>query len=203
MSETNRKAPRETSEEDNEAITKVLAGDPSAYRFLQKKYKKVIAALIRRMIKDEDDIEDLAQETFIKAYNALSTFQFGYSFSSWLYRIASNNCIDFLRKKRFNVVSLDQPIGQSEDEQYMEVEDNTYLPDLDVLSEERRSALVAAIDGLPDNYRQIIKMRHEDELDYMQIAEMLSLPLGTVKAHLFRARKMLQDSLRQNKHLFV
>jgi len=189
----------ESRAEDSDAVKKCLNGDNFYFRVLEKKYKKLIASLIRRMIKDEEDVLDLTQETFIKAYNALDTFQEGYSFSSWIYRIASNNCIDFLRKKRFQTVSLDQPLFDSDDD----VEDVTSRPDNNYLAEERREIINKAIEELPDSYKEIIKLRHEDDLDYTEIANELNMPIGTVKAHLFRARKLLLHSLKSKRHLFI
>jgi RNA polymerase sigma-70 factor (ECF subfamily) len=193
----------ESRAEDSNTVKKCLAGDTSSFRILEKKYKKLIASLIRRMIKDEEDVLDLAQETFIKAYNALETFQDGYSFSSWIYRIASNNCIDFLRKKRFLTVSLDQPLFDDKDDTYFDVEDKTSRPDINYLAEERKKIIDDAIDELPENYKEIIKLRHEDDMDYSEIASELDMPIGTVKAHLFRARKLLLMNLKSKKHLFV
>ena len=146
-------------EEDFKAVKAVLSGDTRAFKVLENKYSRIIYSLIRRMVRNEDDVEDLVQESFIKAFNALSSFQFGYSFSAWLYRIASNTCIDFLRKKRFPTISLNQPISNKEDEYFFEIEDSTYKPDLNVLNEERKKAIMEAIDKLPDNYKQIIKLR--------------------------------------------
>ena len=193
----------ESRAEDSDAVKKCLNGDNFYFRVLEKKYKKLIASLIRRMIKDEEDVLDLTQETFIKAYNALDTFQEGYSFSSWIYRIASNNCIDFLRKKRFQTVSLDQPLFDSDDANYFDVEDVTSRPDNNYLAEERREIINKAIEELPDSYKEIIKLRHEDDLDYTEIANELNMPIGTVKAHLFRARKLLLHSLKSKRHLFI
>jgi RNA polymerase sigma factor (sigma-70 family) len=190
-------------DEDFEIIKSILAGKTNDFEKLQKKYKRQIHNLIKRMIKNDDDVDDLTQESFIKAYNALNTFQFGYSFSAWLYRIASNNCIDFLRKKRFDTISINQPSYDSDEEQEFEIEDNSYVPDLNMLAEERRKVLVNAIESLPENYREIIKLRHEEELDYNQISIKLDLPLGTVKAHLFRARKILLNELKGQKNLFT
>ncbi|MFP4527093.1 MAG: RNA polymerase sigma factor [Candidatus Kapaibacterium sp.] len=189
-------------QEDFEAIERVLAGDESAYDILQKKYRRIIAALIRRMVRDEDDVDDLVQESFIKAFGALPKFQFNYSFSAWLYRIASNTCIDFLRRKRFKTISINNPVKSSDEEMEYEIEDNSYIPDYDVMHEERRRAIAGAIESLPENYRVIIKLRHEEEMEYAEIARRLDLPLGTVKAHLFRARKMLHDMLKKKVHLF-
>lgn len=192
----------ESKQEDYEIVKNVLGGNKDAFSRLQNKYQKIIASLIRRMVQDEDDIDDLTQEAFIKAYNALDRFQFSYTFSSWLFKIASNNCIDFLRKKRFQTVSINQPIGDREDGLFIEIEDRENIPDLSVLSQERKKALNEAINSLPENYRKIIKLRHEEELDYKEISKLTGQPLGTVKAHLFRARKMMLDKLKKNPSIF-
>lgn len=194
---------KENQEEDFEAVKRVLGGDTSAFRILQNKYKRLISSLIRRMVRDEDDIEDLTQETFIKAFNALNTFQFGYSFSAWIYRIASNNCIDFLRKKRFQHVSLSQPLNNEDDDYFIQIEDSSHRPDLQYIAKERKNALNKAIRTLPENYQEIIKLRHEYEMDYSEISDKLEIPLGTVKAHLFRARKLLLTELKRHKQLFA
>ena len=196
----NRKANIESKEEDFAAIREVLAGNDAAFEILQKKYKSKIAALIRRMVKDADDIEDLVQESFIKAYKALPNFQFGYTFSAWIYRIASNNTIDFLRKKRFQMISIDKPMGE-DDDYYIEIKDEDPLPDIELITEERKKILNEAIDKLPDNYKEIINLRHKEELDYKEIANKLNIPLGTVKAHLFRARKTLYEALKDKKSI--
>lgn len=197
----NRKNKSDSKQEDFEAIRRVLDGDNTAYEFLQKKYKNLIYSLVKKMIKNDSDVEDLVQETFIKAYKALDKFKFNYSFSAWIYRIASNNTIDFLRKRRFDTFSIDKPIGNAEDENYFEIEDNSYSPDSDLISEQKTDIIKAAIDTLPENYREIIILRHEEELDYKAIAEQLDLPLGTVKAHLFRARKLLYEELKDKYNL--
>ncbi len=197
----NRKNKSDSKQEDFDAIRKVLEGDNTAYEFLQKKYKNLIYSLVKKMIKNDSDVEDLVQETFIKAYKALDKFKFNYSFSAWIYRIASNNTIDFLRKRRFDTFSIDKPIGNAEDENYFEIEDNSYSPDADLISEQKADIITAAINTLPENYREIILLRHEEELDYKAIAEQLDLPLGTVKAHLFRARKLLYEELKDKYNL--
>lgn len=189
-------------DEDYFVVQKVLGGQTADYKILQKKYQKIIASLIRRMVQNPDDVDDLTQETFIKAYNALKSFQPEYQFSRWLYRIASNTCIDFLRKKRLNIISIDQPVMGSEGEMQFEIPDNDSPPDLSMISAERTKILREALDELPEKYREIVRLRHEEELDYQQIADMLELPLGTVKAHLFRARKLLYKKLKKHIHHF-
>jgi RNA polymerase sigma-70 factor (ECF subfamily) len=193
---------QESQQEDFDAIRRAIEGESGAYTFLQKKYKKIVLTLIRRMIKDEDDVDDLVQETFIKAFSALSSFQYGYSFSSWIYRIASNNCIDFLRKKRFTMVSISGQYDDSDEDHEMEIRDNSYQPDISLMNDEKKQLLLDAIEKLPENYREIIKMRHEEDMDYKEISDKLDLPLGTVKAHLFRARKILFEELKKHVSLF-
>jgi len=201
MSENDALKQKESIEEDNKAIRSILAGDDKSFAFLQKKYNGLIAALVRKMIRDIDDADDLVQVTFIKAYKSLDKFNFQYSFSSWVYRIASNTCIDFLRKKRFDTISINQSYD-GEDENTFDIADNSYVPDITLLKEERSSIIKEAIDSLPENYRVIINMRHKDEMDYNEISEKLNIPLGTVKAHLFRARKLLYQELKNKMHIF-
>jgi RNA polymerase sigma-70 factor (ECF subfamily) len=194
---------KQSNQEDFETLREILSGNTDAFQRIEKKYRGIVSSLIRRMVKNDTDIEDLTQETFIKVFKALPKFQFEYSFSSWIYRIASNNTIDFLRKKRFNTFSIDQPIGNSDDDNYFEIEDNSFLADDMVLKDEKRQILDDAIEELPDNYRRIIELRHKKELEYKEIAEILQIPLGTVKAHLFRARKLLYEALKNQKKMLT
>ncbi len=188
--------------EDAEAIRRIQNGDKSAYTMLQNKYKLLINSLMRKMVHDEDDIDDLTQETFIKAYNAIDTFNFNYAFSSWLYKIASNTCIDFLRKKRFYTISLSRPFDEDTSDTVFEVEDTSSLPDMKMINDEKTAIIEAAIEALPEKYKHIIHLRHTEELDYAEIAARLGIPLGTVKVNLFRARKMLQLALRKYTSIF-
>jgi RNA polymerase sigma-70 factor (ECF subfamily) len=205
MTENNNSDLNKSSVEDIEIINRILNGDVNAYGVLQNKYKRVISSLIRKMVKDEDDIDDLVQDTFIKAYRALDRYHSNYSFSAWIYRIASNTCIDFLRKKKLNIISINQPLSggnEDEDSMYFEIEDNSFQPDIEYINNERKAALNDAIENLPEKYKIIIKLRHEEELDYNEISLKLDMPLGTVKAHLFRARKLLLDDLKKLSNLF-
>ena len=202
QSSVSKEKKKKSQAEDLELLENINKGSQAAYNRLQKKYYKIVLSLIRKMIKDEDDAEDLTQESFIKAFGALDSFNKNYNFSSWLFRIASNHCIDFLRKKRFQTISINQPVNNDEDEQYIEIKDDTYQPEITVMNEERKIALNNAIDELPENYQKIIKMRHEMDMDYKEISQKLDMPLGTVKAHLFRARKALLEILKKQPEFF-
>ncbi len=188
--------------EDSVLIRDAIAGDQRAFTQLQKKYHPAIANLIRRMLRNSDDVEDLVQETFVKAFKAIESFNHDYAFSTWLYKIASNHCIDFLRKRRLKTFSIDQPIETRDGEMRYELADESWTPDGDIQNREKLRILHKAIEELPEKYKRVIKLRHEEELDYQEIADKLGLPLGTVKAHLFRARALLFKKLKNKVYHF-
>lgn len=148
------------------------------------------------MIREKEEVEDLTQEAFIKAFASLSSFNDEFAFSTWLYKIATNNCIDHIRRKKLQTFSIDKPVEARENEIMFEVPDSTYEPDRDMIARQRKKLLDDAIQSLPPKYRQVILMRHQEEMEYQEIARALKLPLGTVKAHIFRAREMLYKYLR-------
>lgn len=186
--------------DDAQIVEEILSGNKKLFTLIEKKYSKIIANLIRKMIKDEDDVDDLVQVTFIKIYKSLDKYQSNYSFSSWIYKIASNTCIDFLRKKRLNIMSIDQFSYTNDDDENSvgyEIADRDYQPDIEYINKEKHNTLLEIIENLPDKYRTIIKLRHIEEMEYKAIADELNMPLGTVKIHLFRARKLLLDELKK------
>jgi RNA polymerase sigma-70 factor (ECF subfamily) len=184
-------------QDDTDLIQRAVAGEQTAFKLLEKKYRGAITSLIRRMMHAHpNDVEDLVQETFIKAFQALANFNNEYAFSTWLYKIASNHCIDFLRKKRLKAFSIDQPIETKDGTVEYEIPDDSTLPDSDLHSRERAEIIIDAINNLPEKYRVVIRMRHEEDMDYQEIADKLGIPLGTVKAHLFRARAILYKKLK-------
>ena len=186
----------ESKHEDTALIQQALSGDQSAFTRLRQKYHDAIYNLIYRMIREKDEVADLTQEAFIKAFASLSTFNDEYAFSTWLYKIATNNCIDHIRRKKLQTFSIDKPIESKESDFSFELPDSTYEPDQDMIARQRKKLLDDAINSLPPKYRQVIIMRHQEELEYQEIAKILKLPLGTVKAHIFRAREMLYKYLR-------
>jgi len=182
--------------EDHELIRLAIKGDQKAFDKLKHKYHDAIFNLVYRMIRDKEEVEDLTQEAFIKAFSSLRSFNEEYAFSTWLYKIATNNCIDHIRKKKLPSFSIDRPIRTKDDEISFEVPDSTYEPDRDVIDRQRRTLIEEAIESLPPKYRTVIRLRHTEEKEYQEIAELLSLPLGTVKAHIFRARELLYKYLK-------
>ena len=183
-------------ENDSELIHRAKAGDTTAYDLLLKKYKSSVFNLIYRMVRDTHEAEDLTQEAFIKAFNSLISFNEEYAFSTWLYKIATNNCIDFFRKRKLQTYSLDKPIQYKDSELQHEIPDPDLNPEKSILADERSNIIREAIKTLPEKYYTAIVLRHSEEKSYEEIAEILNLPLGTVKARIFRAREMLNKALK-------
>jgi RNA polymerase sigma-70 factor (ECF subfamily) len=182
--------------EDYQTIQDALRGDNRAYRKLMDKYHDAIYSFIFRMVHDREQVEDLTQEAFIKAFGSLKNFNEEFAFSTWLYKIATNNCIDYIRKRKLQMYSIDKPVESRDSEYVFELPDDSYEADRDVIADQRSVLIRNAIDKLPEKYRRVILLRHTEEKSYEEIARMLKLPIGTVKAHIFRARELLYRQLR-------
>jgi RNA polymerase sigma factor (sigma-70 family) len=192
-------SPSESSEQDRVLVEQALSGEESAYQALMNKYKNALYHHVRRMARDRDEVDDLVQESFIKAFAALESYSSQFAFSTWLYKIATNHTIDYLRKKKLQTYSIDKPIQTREGEMEYELPDMTYRPDRHIVEDQRRELIQQAIDALPEKYYRVIVMRHQQEKSYEEIARELDLPLGTVKAHIFRARELLNKFLRDKR----
>ncbi len=184
-------------------IHEAIQGDQKAYAEIVRRYRGQIFNLILRMVKRRDEAEDLTQETFIKAFNALPSFNAEYAFSTWLYKIAVNNCIDHFRKKRLKTYPLDNPIMAKDGELQREFPDQDAGPDAGLMEKERRSCIEDAIDSLPEKYREAILLRHARDKSYEEIALELDIPIGTVKVRIFRAREMLKKKLRDQRRALL
>ena len=135
---------------------------------------------------------------FIKAFASLRSFNEEYAFSTWLYKIATNSSIDYIRKRKLQTFSIDKPVTAEESDYTYEVPDSTFEPDKHIIQRQRAALIEEAIQQLPEKYRRVIILRHTEEREYGEIAKMLKLPIGTVKAHIFRARELLYKSLRDS-----
>jgi RNA polymerase sigma factor (sigma-70 family) len=191
--------PSASSEQDRAFVAEALHGNQAAYEALMNKYRAALYRHIARLIHNPQEVEDLVQETFIKAFTALESYSTEFAFSTWLYKIATNHAIDYLRRKKLKTLSLDEPIETREGTLERELADITYFPDRHIVEDQRRALLQEAIDALPEKYRLVIVLRHQQEKSYEEIAEELNLPLGTVKAHIFRARRLLYKYLRSKR----
>lgn len=183
-------------EDDQILIKQALAGKETAYKLLLDKHKDAIFRLIVKIVHNQEEARDLVQETFMKAFGALSSYKSQYRFTTWLYKIAANNCIDFLRKKRLNSFSLDQPLETKDGEVTIELADWTYNPEADLASKQKSLSIDVAINSLPHKYREVIVFRHKQDKSYEEIAQVLGIPVGTVKARIFRARELLKKKLK-------
>lgn len=179
---------------DEELIASILAGKQELFRELVSRYQGRLVNYLYRILRNEEDAHDLAQEVFVKIYGALDRFDPRYRFSTWLFRVAQNAAIDKIRKRRIKVVSLHRDDGDGDGGDW-ELPGNDPTPYQDVRNIERGSAIRQAIDELPWEYRELITLRHYGELSYDEIAKMKEMPLGTVKNKLFRGRQMLKERL--------
>jgi RNA polymerase sigma-70 factor (ECF subfamily) len=171
-------------------------GDQKAYAELMSRYRDSIYFMLLKMINNKDDAEDLTIEAFGKAFNRLKQYTPNYAFSTWLFKIASNNCIDWIRKQKKKTFSIDAPIG-TDDGDEMTIELKGHGPDpADVAIRNQKNAVMReVVDKLKPRYKQLVELRYYQEYSYEEIAQELDLPLGTVKAQLFRAREFLMGLL--------
>lgn len=183
---------------DGEIVTEVLNGNGDLFYFLIRRYEKPIFNYIYRLVKHREEAEDLAQETFTKAFFALHQYDHTYEFSTWIFRIALNVCRDYFRRKKFLFFSLNTPVGEEEETEWGDlIEQNSFLdPDGELNNQELREELEKAIDHLPLKFKEVIILRHLEGLSYNDISEVTNLPVGTVKTYLHRARKKLREELK-------
>lgn len=200
--ESRREDASQSSLQDEVYVNKALEGNQRAYQQLTEKYRRPLEYHVMKMVKESEQVEDLVQEAFIKAFKNLDSYNSSYAFSTWLYRITTNHTIDYLRKKKLKTTSIDKPIKTREGEMSFELPDEQAETDRTIIRKQRKKIITHAINNLPEKYRQVIEMRHIEELSYQEIADELDLPLGTVKAHIFRAREMLYKALKDKKDKF-
>ncbi|MDX1582718.1 MAG: sigma-70 family RNA polymerase sigma factor [Thermoanaerobaculia bacterium] len=183
--------------EDRELVAAILSGEQERFAELVERYERRLVNYVYRMIRNYEDAHDLAQEIFIKVYMALDRYDPKYKFSTWIFRIAQNAAIDQIRKKTLPEESLTKPDRDSGGERQMQIEADVVSPYRAVFNVEMAGAIESAVQNLPEDYRELIELRHFAELSYDEIAEVKQLPLGTVKNKLFRARNMLKEQLDQ------
>jgi len=186
-------------EDDLIIIRSVLSGDSSQFALLWQKYNKQIYANVLKLVRSIDDADDIVQDTFLKAFNALHSYNQTFPFPAWLYKIASNTCIDYFRRKRIRPISIEN-INREGGDIYDIIPDKSTPIDVNIINNETKEELLKAVEQLPLRFKQCIQLRHFEELSYEEISIKMNLPLGTVKITLFRARKMLLNML-SNKDL--
>lgn len=185
------------AKEDFDLVRKAIdENDQNAYARLLSRYRDSIYFMVLKMVHDHDDAEDLTIEAFGKAFSNLDKYSPDFAFSTWLYKIALNNSIDFIRKKRLETMSLDEHSEtEGGDVISIEVRAATLDPEEKYIKEQRAKLMREVIEKLNPKYRMLIELRFFDELSYEEIAVKTNLPLGTVKAQLFRAKDLLYEIL--------
>lgn len=183
--------------DEKKLIQQAAAGDTAAFEALVLRYQTQVYSLAYRMVGKEADAQDLAQEAFVRAWRALDSFQFSSQFSTWLYRLTSNICIDFLRsQKKRKHISL--TVLQDDEQQQWDMPDRRPLPEEQMIMTQEQEALAKAIATLDPEYRQVLILRIVNDCSYQQISEIMGIREGTVKSRLSRAREQLRKKLAQS-----
>jgi RNA polymerase sigma-70 factor, ECF subfamily len=182
---------------DRQLVERARQGDKRAFELLFEKYHRRLLRLLSRMVRNSEEVEDIAQETFIKAYRALPQFRGDAAFYTWLYRIGVNTAKNYLSSRNKQMQTVSDQLGADEDdggERYA-VEDVS-TPESELLSKQIAYAVNDAIEALPEELRNAITLREIDGLSYEEIAEVMGCPIGTVRSRIFRARDAISAKLR-------
>ncbi|MCX7921299.1 MAG: sigma-70 family RNA polymerase sigma factor [Clostridia bacterium] len=191
------------SDKEKYLLLKSKNGDIEAFEELIEAYQRKVFNMALRMIGNHDDASELAQEVFIRVYKSIKSFKEESSFSTWIYRITSNVCLDELRRrKNKKVISLDEDIKAEDGDIKRQVEDDKPTPDMVVENKEMRKAVNDAINTLSADHRMVVVMRDIQGLSYDEIAKVLKCPEGTVKSRINRARQELKQILKSKRELF-
>ena len=190
----------EKAQKDYELVLRATKDkDQQAFSDLMDKYKDPIYYMLLKMVNNNDDAEDLTLEAFGKAFNRLNQYTPNFAFSTWLFKIATNNCIDFLRKKKKNVMSIDNRVSNNDGEEYMfEIKSDGMTPEQIAMNEQKIQLMRQYVKKLKPRYEILVEMRYFKEMSYEEISIELTLPLGTVKAQLFRAREFLYNIMKHS-----
>lgn len=178
--------------QDIELVDKARHGDQLAYAQLMGKYRDSIYYMLLKMVNNPVDAEDLTIEAFGKAFKNIDQYTPNYAFSTWLFKIATNNCIDYIRKKRGSTVSLDQSVdGEENLSPSSLIQSDSPDPEANLINQQKIKLMRDVVTKLKPRYRHLVELRYFREYSYEEISDQLDLPIGTVKAQLFRARELL------------
>ena len=179
------------SANDTDLVAGAVVGAEGSFEELVRRYQRPISAYVYRMVGNCESALDLTQEIFIKVYNSLRRYRSEFKFSTWIYKIAHNSAVDHLRRSATREQSL---ISGSEGDHFeLPIESGRLTPEQESEQKERRSEIESVVRKLPSNYRELVILRHSQDLTYEEIVEVTGLPLGTVKNRLFRAREMMRQ----------
>jgi len=181
----------EKAREDYLLVQKALLGDEKAFTRLLSRYKDSIYFMLLKMVNNRSDAEDLTLEAFGKAFRSLHQYSPTYAFSTWLFKIASNNCIDFLRRRKGSFLTIENDVMAGENSEAVRLKSKDLNPEEKLIRQQKAILLRRIVRKLKPRYRILVEMRYFREYSYEEISRELKLPLGTVKAQLFRAREIL------------
>ncbi len=186
--------------EDFRLIDMAIDGDDKAYAKLFQRYKRPVFHMILKMVRNADDAEDLTIESFAKAFKSLAKFKKDFTFSTWLFRIATNNSIDFIRKKKLNTLSIENTYTDDDGQSVsIDIEDLNLNPQDIAIKAQKEEIMQVFVNMLPAKYQRLVRLRYFNELSYEEIAKEIEAPLGTVKAQLHRARELMYDLVKNKK----
>ncbi|MDA3907251.1 MAG: sigma-70 family RNA polymerase sigma factor [Bacteroidales bacterium] len=186
---------------DYALVQKAIDGSQMAYADLMNNYRDSLYFMLLKMTNNVTDAEDMTIEAFGKAFKSIHLYSPKYAFSTWLFRIATNNTIDFIRKKKQGIISIDKSIGGDESGPSLSqnIDSGTLDPEETFIREQKIELMRQVVDRLKPHYKHLIELRYFKELSYEEIADEMKLPLGTVKAQLFRAREFLYNIMKNSK----
>ena len=189
---------------EKELLKKCRQGDRDAFNILVQTYQRQVINLAYGMLSDTEDATDAAQEVFIKIYRNIDRFEGKSSLSTWIYRITSNVCKDFLRKRTRTIQSVSiYESSEDDDDRPMEIKDSSPTPQEHMEITETQREVRKALDELPEEYKSVIVMYDLEGLSYDEISNVLQCPVGTIKSRLNRARKALKKNLSEKRELFL
>lgn len=181
---------------DLELVVRAREGDQNSYAQLLRRYWDSIFFMLLKMVHNKDDAEDLTIEAFGKAFKNLANYTPEYAFSTWLFKIANNNAIDFIRRQKGKMVPIDNQGRNPEDEAVIQLQSNAPDPEEELIRKQKARLMKKVVDQLKPRYSRLVNLRYYKEYSYEEIAKELELPIGTVKAQLFRAKELLSTILR-------
>lgn len=185
----------ERAQYDYLLVQQALKGSQSAFEDLFLRYKDTVYFMLVRMIGNQSDAEDLTFEAFAKAFRKIDKYSSKYAFSTWLFKIASNNCIDFIRKKKGIIISVDL-LNEETNLPIINLISDSLNPEQAIIREQKNEMMRKQVSRLKERYRRLIELRYFREYSYDEIVQEMNIPLGTVKAQLFRAKYLLFEKLR-------
>lgn len=187
----------EKAQHDFISVELAKKGSQKAYADLMGRYRDAIYYMLLKMVNNSSDAEDLTIEAFGKAFKNIHQYTPNFAFSTWLFKIATNNCIDFIRKRRGNVISLDQSLHDNDSSAHStQIQSDSPDPETHMINQQKVKLMRDVVNKLKPRYRRLVELRYFSEYSYEEIAHELDLPIGTVKAQLFRARELLYNILK-------